>query len=44
MSNALKAQHTAIVQKYITPFLYKNRKFDIRVWVLWSGRTAWWYR
>jgi hypothetical protein len=33
-----------IVQRYITPFLYKNRKFDIRVWVLWSGRQAWWYR
>jgi len=26
------------------PFLYNGRKFDIRVWVLWSGRQAWWYR
>jgi hypothetical protein len=32
-----------LVQKYIMPFLYNNRKFDIRVWVLWNGKQAWWY-
>lgn len=35
---------TNIVQRYVNPLLYFNRKFDIRVWVLWSGRKVWWYQ
>lgn len=37
-------ERTHIIQRYVMPFLYNNRKFDIRVWVLWSGRQAWWYK
>ena len=32
-----------IIQRYLTPLLYKNRKFDIRMWVLWCNGQAWWY-
>ena len=37
-------KYTNIVQKYVEPLLYFNRKFDIRVWVLWNGQQAWWYQ
>ena len=35
---------TNIIQQYIDPLLYYGRKFDIRIWVLWTGRRLWWYR
>lgn len=35
---------SVVIQRYLTPFLYKARKFDVRVWVLCNGRQAWWYR
>jgi hypothetical protein len=35
---------TYIVQEYIDPLLYDGRKFDIRVWALYSNNKIWFYR
>ena len=44
----IKKGKTALVQKYIEPLLYKNRKFDIRCFVLvvsYRGELkAYWYK
>ena len=35
---------TYIVQEYIDPLLYENRKFDIRVWVMYCNNKLWFYK
>lgn len=35
---------TYIVQEYIDPLLYEGRKFDIRMWALYSNNKLWFYR
>jgi hypothetical protein len=48
VENLLKLGKTALVQQYIDPLLYRNRKFDIRCYTLvvcYGGELkAYWYQ